>query len=245
MTAPINTLRLDFATMIKSNDIEELKSLKDYQKVQYLEISKHALNVKLAEELLQSFADPNLKALACSKLIARFLKKDDVDAATHFYGYIPTNISNRFVGSEMHVQFFNLLLHRKSYDQLLKEVNELDFVTEDLYKVNLIKAKAYLEKRDFVEVDALIAKLDKEAPLYTDAIVFKSSYLNTYKKESEKAYDLLIEAIDINPTSLALKKQYTLIALDMYMDVFAESTLEELSYKLPKAEYSCFYKRVC
>ncbi len=233
---------LELSTMIQSTTIEELKMLKDYQKVQYLEISKHALNLPLAEKLLDSFVDTNLKALACSKLIARFLNQNNLDIATHLYSYVPTNISNRFVGSEMHVQFLNLLLHRKSFDQLLEEANTLDFVSEDVYKVHLLQAKAYLAKRNFEKVDALIEQLDKEAPLYTDAIVFKSSYLNTFKKESEKAYDLLIEAIDINPTSIELKKQYTLIALDLYMDVFAETTLEELRYKLSKTAFDDFLK---
>lgn len=232
----------DFARMIKSNEIETLKLLQDHQKVQYLEISKHALNVKLAEEVVRSFIDPNLKALACTKLISRFLTQNNVDAATHFYGFIPANVSNRFVASEMHVQFLNLLLHRKAYSQLLKEAKDLDFVTEDIYKVNLLKAQAHLAQRDFVEVESLIQQLDTAAPLYTDAILFKTTYLNTFKKEAEKAYDLLIEAISINPTSLALKKQYTLIALDMYMDVFAESTLEELKYKLSKTEFEDFQK---
>ena len=233
---------IDFASMIQSKNATDLKSLQDYQKVQYLEISKHALDRNLAEEIINSFEDFNLKALACSKLIERILKKGDVDLATHLYGFVPSNISNRFVASEVHTQFLNLLYHRKSYDQLLEQSEKLDFVKEDYYKVLFFKAKANLEKRNLKQVEDLLEKLNQLSPLYTKAIVLKAEYLNLFKKDLVQAYDLLIDAIELNPTSTELKKAYTLVAIDRNMDVFAETTLEELSYTLPNTEFIDFKK---
>ena len=61
-------------------------------------------------------------------------------------------------------------------------------------------------------------------------------------KISNKGYEILLSATKTNPTSLKLKQAYTLQCLDMNMDLFAQTTLEELEYQMPRQDYSDFLK---
>jgi hypothetical protein len=66
------------------------------------------------------------------------------------------------------------------------------------------------------------------------------TFLSDSTEESEKKYELLVKAIEVNPYATGLLKAYCLSAVDMGLSDYAEYSLMELYDLLPKDEYLTF-----
>lgn len=60
------------------------------------------------------------------------------------------------------------------------------------------------------------------------------------KREASGGYELLVDAIEINPYSSALLKKYALAALNWNLIEYADQTLDKLKQELSEAEYKKF-----
>jgi len=59
-------------------------------------------------------------------------------------------------------------------------------------------------------------------------------------REASGAYELLVDAMEINPYSIALLKAYAFFALDWNLVEYADQAVEKLSHLLPEAEFEAF-----
>ncbi|GAB4239205.1 MAG: hypothetical protein Tsb0034_15180 [Ekhidna sp.] len=86
--------------------------------------------------------------------------------------------------------------------------------------------------------DSAIFKEAKKNAFHDQLIVAAVSELS--ERGSDKTYDLLIEAIEINPYSVPLIKQYILTALDWNLIDYAKQSLEKLAELMDDEEYNAF-----
>ncbi len=67
------------------------------------------------------------------------------------------------------------------------------------------------------------------------------SYLEN--EDLSTAYQLLVEAVDINKSSIEMRKQYVLIAIKSGLTRYAEDMLTQLKTKMPTSDFSSFETR--
>jgi hypothetical protein len=95
-----------------------------------------------------------------------------------------------------------------------------------------------------MQLDSLeYVALANDNPFFPDAVLIGVDFLKSYP-ESFDAYSALAKAVQINPESPKLLREYILLALEVGMDTFAENALAEFAqrfsgqaYLLLKTEY--------
>ena len=100
------------------------------------------------------------------------------------------------------------------------------------------KAKRQLSERDTTGVDKLFNKVDAN-PFYTLGVIGKAEYLSD-KDEHMEAYNVLLNALEINPYAVNLLKQYIMQCAVMDFDRFGDHALEKLQPLVSSQEYYGF-----
>ena len=231
-----------FASTLKLKDLSSLQKLEDFEKVQYIELQNAPLNEAIAIPLVNSINDDDLKVLAATLMMEKHLVNKNTEKAGLYYSLIPAKINNKFAVSKMNIQFLNMLYHSKMIDQLLENSKTLNIVQEDQAALKILLTKVAIDQRKLDVAEKLIQEYTALAPLNTEGIILKAAFVSTYKKDINKGYEILLGATKTNPTSLILKQAYALQCLDMNMDLFAETTRDELEYQMLKQDYSAFLK---
>lgn len=233
----------EFANNIENKDLKYISTLPDYQKIQYLQVHQDDSNLEPLFSLIQVIEEPNLKTLACSFIMHSLLNRHDLASAQYVYGLAPGEIRNRFAASALHVAFLHLLFVGESYDQLLEERGKLDFVDQDQTMASYYEIKTLIATRKLDTAEEKINNMMRISPLFTEGIILRADFYNTYKKEGEKAYNQLQQALLIDPTSIRLKQAFALQCLDLNMSTFAEETLADIESGMPKNQFKEFLKK--
>ncbi len=76
-------------------------------------------------------------------------------------------------------------------------------------------------------------------PFFTQGVIGKSKYLSD-KGEQMEAYNVLLNALEINPYAINLRKQYIMQCAVMDFDTYGDHALEELQPLLSSQEYYAF-----
>ncbi|MEJ2003659.1 MAG: hypothetical protein P8X57_01560, partial [Cyclobacteriaceae bacterium] len=118
---------------------------------------------------------------------------------------------------------------------LSEKINEgIDFDQEHLVEKVYYKAliKAYSEDTTAYADFEWVAQSN---PFMEEAVVTSVQYISQYDRF--RAYDLLINALEINPKSVRLLKAYILQCAETQLDSYAAISLEELKGLIPAQEY--------
>ena len=78
-------------------------------------------------------------------------------------------------------------------------------------------------------------------PFYEDAIISSANYVGQI--DAFEAYDMLVNAIEINPNSIPLLKAYILQCARVRLNNYAEISLENLRELIPGGEFNAFYSQ--
>lgn len=96
--------------------------------------------------------------------------------------------------------------------------------------------------KDSSKIAAALYELASRNALNGPLVLGISTILKGY--DSQKAYDLLVTAIDINRTSVVLHKSYVMIALESGLPDYARYTLKKLESMMSETEYGKFNQLV-
>ena len=154
-------------------------------------------------------------------------------------GYLPSKMNK--------IEALACVNKKNEVQYLLSEILRKD--TAKRKQINLIVAKldSFIPpsitfpkiKIDDLSIEELKNKASQNA-FDINAIIEITDYLN--KKNESAAYDLLIDAIEINPYASPLLKKYILLAVDWGLIDYANEVLENLKTQIPKTEFNNFLK---
>ena len=89
------------------------------------------------------------------------------------------------------------------------------------------------------QTEELMVQLGEQNPYFELGVVLAADYFRSVD-QNEVAYELLVEAIPLNPNSTNMLKAYTLQALRINMKTYAAESLSELEYLLSTNEFEVF-----
>lgn len=267
------TSRLNYAISLSElgNEMEVIKNLKEIEKTD--SSAKEILNFfgsiyssKTSKVLLES-DDYKFKYLYYKNL-----NLSDSECGNIFFSI--KNSSLKFQSAQiLFYKYFNTnTLNRCAY--ILNETNKLDLTVSEKLKFNTMKIKFFVAKNDIESLEKELnnsqnsnylpflkgflaykknSKIDCETHYNTalmtlqfdEQIMLEIAKYYSNINIHEKSYQILLEAITINPYSLALYKAYTLESLAFGIPSFAESGLkkvEELSSKFEFEKFKITYQ---
>ena len=213
----------DLIMTFSSEDVKALKKKDNFFKLRYIHFNpeKRAIN----EQLLASIEEPEYRSIAQYELYNNGEKITNPD------GLILTDDRQ----AELNYLYINQLIKNGAYNELKDALNRplpyhkkgyKAFCSGLLASVNgdTVNAKKHFSialKRQFFNPDVLLPVVD--------------FYENTLKNE-DKAYNLLLTAVDLHKNSIPLNKAYALMCIRLNYNSFALGALADLE-KIMTLEY--------
>ena len=77
-------------------------------------------------------------------------------------------------------------------------------------------------------------------PFNEEEVLLASRYFREINEDEDQAYNILLNAIEINPHSISLQKAYTLQSIRMGLTSYADTHLSLLKEKLSREDYIAF-----
>jgi hypothetical protein len=191
-------------------------------------------------KIASTINDTDLKARAYLYASQYLLEKDRTASAIAMFAHISgLQISDTALYEEIVWHDLELLAASKNIRGLADRINDgIEFdqhhLLEKQYYTALIKAAS--GDSSALPIFEWVAQSN---PFKEDAVVTAASYISA--SDRFLAYDLLVNAIEINPNSVRLLKAYILQCAETQLDSYASLSLEELRELIPKSEFDEFY----
>ena len=205
-----------------------------------------------AEELngfIQNMEDDNFRAACWLFLAEKFLRQGNKDASS---GYLKRLEHMPFNNPYLKTSFFKikilLEIQKKDMAELQSLLNAVKKETAAI-KPYTDLARACLEARygTSPKADRLFESAGYRDPFFEPAVLEAARYFSRVKGDEEKAYDLLLNAANINEYSVEIQEAYILQCLRVGMLQYAEEAMNGLKTFAPKKELNDFipaYKKI-
>jgi hypothetical protein len=125
-------------------------------------------------------------------------------------------------------------------DQEIKDRLRENLESEDRFVGDYIELFDIMSLNDSALAIARFKQLGQKNPFFEPGVLEAVKYLNGYDGQSNEAYDLLLNAVNLNPFSLQLNKAYALQCLRVGLKSYAMETREELRQTLNSVAFRTF-----
>ena len=232
----IATTMLTILTM----NINEAYTLADPEK--YL-ITRYRLSYQdtlMFKELVSTMQDDNYRAQAYLDMSQKLWRMDYPDAAIGMYGRL-TGLKITDEKLFRDTQWFELkmLASQKNIRALANKINQgVEFDNE-----HQLEKHFYTGLLNEASGDTLNARKNYELiaymnPFFEEAVIHAAAYIGL--QDRFEAYNILLSAIELNPSSVRLIKAYILECARIQLESYAENSLEVLQELIPWQDYTNF-----
>ena len=178
-------------------------------------------------------------ALSAAALVNRYIADNQLVAAKIWYERIPENAKlNPYAGSLLTLAYLRLQNALGQYGRTLAELHQSVVPSLQAQKEALV-AQAYAGKHQTAQARQWYARALQLAPFNAD-IVAATADLEQKAGQTQKAYDLVLNALPLNDTDPRLLERYTLLCLDLRLTDYAEDGLSRLRTATSPTDYQAF-----
>jgi hypothetical protein len=208
----------------------------DEEKYFYLRYVAEPTDTTFFYNVAEKIQNADIRAKAYLMESRRLFEIDRTQAAINVFGKISgLQLTDNELYEEMVWHDLELLAASRNITGLSQRINEdvefdPDHDLEKRYFAGLIKAYS-----NDTTAYADFNYVAKSNPFREEMIVTAAQYISKYDRF--KAYDYLINALEINPNSVRLLKAYILQCAETQLNNYAEISLNELSDLVPAPEY--------
>jgi hypothetical protein len=221
-------------------DIKDLSNLTDAEKYQFSRYRVNYTDTTIFFKVIERIETPEYVAQAYLDLSKKYFKVDELNMAIRIFNRI-SGIALRDENLFKRIQLFEIHLLAAQRDfanlsqaltpELLNSFN----VLEQLYFNTLLSDLDESTSKENFEI------LGTNNPYFEEAILAAAEYFANDEDES-KTYNILVDAVILNPESVKLNKGYALEAMRAGYKQFAIDALERLQSLLPERAFNRFIK---
>ncbi|MFC0606412.1 hypothetical protein ACFFGQ_01665 [Rufibacter quisquiliarum] len=216
----------------------------DSLKVQFLQLKAQKLPLDQVEQVATTITTPALAPAAALPLIERYLQEKNLTTAQNLLqAHFPTSFPKNYLKSKANALQAALWWQAEQWQELKTQLPSLYFTPQDIGVKLYYQAKLAQRNKQTKEATNLFEQLVRQAPWYEAGYLAAADIL-VRQKQPLKAYDLLLEGITFNPSSIALRKAYVRLALDQGLREYGLQGLEQLEPLLLPADYLRFRKEI-
>ncbi len=230
-------------SMIKilSTNRAEVKSWTDREKYQYIHFRISSSDSSSFNEILTGIQDEEYKAKAIMERSNQLWKADELALASQQFSKI-LGLKLRDENLYQEIVHFNLqlLAAHGQWDKLAIEVNKgISFpgprkIEKLYYESSIMKQQG---KKD--EARKSYEWLSTCNPYFEESIISSIRFLHS-DKDKLSSFNLLVEALTMNPGSVKLLKAYTIESAKLGFSEYAQSTLDKLKTKMSPSSFARF-----
>lgn len=186
--------------------------------------------------------NPNYKTWAAADLINHYLDLKQTDKAEEIYKTLKSRKLDEYIKAEVNHAYLRLLTAQQNNDLLLQFVEQLELGTSYRNKKPYFLGVAWYNIGDHKKAEEYFTQALKSTPFSEEVVLAVTDFYLKAKKNVDKAYQVITEAVRMNPFSLPLYKSYAMRAAEMGLDAYGDSAIETIEGMTNKADFESFKK---
>lgn len=215
----------------------------DSDKYNLIHYKKYIVPSKILLEVYAEMQDATFKTKAAAELMQYFIQEGNNKEAERIYQTAKNfSQSNPFAKSELNYAYLQLLLAKKEYDKLLNEVDKINLSKIHRNKKAYLKASVYDRQNKLKEAETQFSQAVISAPFSEEVLLASAKFFQEKKKDTEKAYRILVEGVRANAFSIPLYQAYALQCLEMGLEDYGDTALEQLKQNQSAEAFEQFKK---
>jgi predicted Zn-dependent protease len=241
-SSELSSIASSLLSVIATDAPKNFSNFKDNLKYQYLYFNRLTVRGEDAEKLVEEIKDPYQKLQAISIWINLLNKEKNFSRVDSLYSNLNYDVTaqNSAIG-EINYQYLLALVGSKSWKSLDVKSKKL-FLNKDREKSRtFFKAFTQAGLGQVKQAQSTYLLALKADPLNEQLVLEASSFFNA-NDQLEKAYNILLKGIQINPYSVVLHKAYALQCLQLNLETYGDDTMNRLSLLLNPSEFNIFEK---
>jgi hypothetical protein len=231
----------DFLQMLASDGPREMINADDNMKYLFLRYRHQEFESSLIEGLILSYDNDNYKAMAYLDLLDAAMERDDTGAVSQLiFKLQKLNINSQNILDRMRerlVLFTIGINDPETLSQLMTELKENDWTGNAM---NLAEAYLLAQQGVHSAAEAAFEAIGTRDPFDELAVLQAAAYFDHEDRDNEKAYNILLRAVNINRYSRRINEAYILQCLEVGLDNYAEDALREYRQFVPETTYHEF-----
>jgi hypothetical protein len=180
-------------------------------------------------QVVTSIKSDDLKAKAIIDRTQKLLKADDLKAADQVFQKMNgLKMSDKSLFDEFKHTELKLLAEKRDFRSLETQMKETSFGFDRKNERIYFEALIDESKGDMQKSAKNYHWLATANPYFDEAIVASAKFYKAISKERLKAYNILVNALQVNPRSVKILKAYGLEAFRMGFDEYSQSAFDRL-----------------
>jgi tetratricopeptide (TPR) repeat protein len=193
------------------------------------------------EGLILGLSNEDIKALGVLRLFSIYLDLGRHDKAFQMLQELAQlNISERNVLEEINLAQCQFAFHTKDEDMKRRLYTDMEsdhrLVNNYLQLFRSMAESTTSQAESTIELEQLVNR----NPFFEDGILAVAEFFNTTILDQDRAYDILLNSVNLNPFSIRLNQAYALQCLRVGLNNYAMDTMEELKTMMPSAMFKTF-----
>jgi tetratricopeptide (TPR) repeat protein len=184
-----------------------------------------------------TIGDAGYRGLAYAALAGHYLKANQVPPAEEAYRAAAQAGPGTSAVRELALR---LLAAKGQYPQLLQALNDSLPTDEARDRQPYWEALAYEHTGKVAAAAKSYAQALRRLPLSAEVVTRAAAFYGTRQKDNDRAYNVLVEALRLNPYAPVVHRAYIRQALTMGLVEYAEKGLEEFKTVATPADYAAF-----
>jgi hypothetical protein len=224
-----NLMASKIKTVLQAKGSEVL-SFTDADKYQYCRYKIRLQDSVAFRNILNSFVNENYKAQALLDMTERFLEKGDLKSAIQYFNQVGgIRLTDKGLYEKIQHTELLMLAERRELRTLAKQINkgvtfEEGSSLEKLYFTALLNEAA----NDTINAAKNFEIVGKYNPYFEQAVIAAADYFRVHSRDKMKAYNILVEAVQVNNSSAKLLRAYAGEALRMGFHEYAFSAMQQV-----------------
>jgi tetratricopeptide (TPR) repeat protein len=234
-------LATEMLTLLSKDSVLNLpleEGIPDVQKFRFLHY-RPTLSDTEYEKVFTGIKDTRYQSVLLSEKVKTFLQNKDIEKAESHHKRLIQLPQTEDVKPYLDLATLDLLIAKnKLDDEFLKILENATFPTTLIGKKQYYEAMYYANKDSLKTINAYEQALRL---LPTNVEVYKG-YANFYnqKGDTDKAYNILLSGLEIQPNSISLLKAYTLQCVESGYATYVDFGLQDLTVLLTENELKQF-----
>ncbi len=241
-----DTLNMSMANkmikIIEANELQDVESEDTETIFSFLAYRYHEFDLEKLKGVVLNMDNEDIKVLGFLRLFDAYLELDQTQRAFELLQQVgELNISRRDVLEEINLAQCKYAYHIGDIEMMQRL--ELNLKSDDAEVKNYIQLFKNLENIKSASTNELIPyfkKMGYENPFFEPGVFESIQFFNDTVEDADLAYEILLNAVSINPFSLELNKAYALQCLKVGLKSYALDTKEELKTMMPSVMFEIF-----
>jgi predicted metal-binding transcription factor (methanogenesis marker protein 9) len=206
----------------------------DIDRYNFLHYHSKRLPQKIKEKIFEEMKDTHYKLKIATEETNYALDLQEYEKASFYFETLKTLKSHhKITNSAAQYAYLRYLLTKNAAPRVLEEMQKMEWIGLYQYKKDFLKGVALQNIGNTKEAEKYFNTANLVSPYSIEVILNSAEFYKNIKKDNQKAYLILVEAIRGRNFSLPLYKMYALQCVEMRLENYAEDALNEIQKNAP------------